>query len=247
MSRIDDELEQAVREADVARAGDRASAGEVSAGEVSAGEASAGRASAGRSAQARSSGGDEARPVVADAQERKGWGLLAVLLVLAGIVLTLVFSGGEEAVVYSYRVDEIKAKAAEFGDRQLRVQGTLVYGSLVKRDSPCEHRFMMRKLGEKTGEALEVRYPLCVVPDTFREVEGVDVEVTAEGRLDSAGYLQATKIFAKCPSKYEMRDNSNKMGGERPDHSVSAGQAPIGVSTGQGSIGPTAETSPGAR
>lgn len=182
MSRIDEELEQAVRDAD--------------------------QGNAGRSAAS----ADEARPVVADAQERKGWGLLAVLLVLAGGVLTLVFSGGEEAVVYSYKVEEVKAKGADLGERQLRVQGMLVAGSLVKRDNPCEYRFMVRDQGVTTGEALQVRYPLCVVPDTFRDREGV--EVTVEGRLASEGHMQATKIFAKCPSKYDPSTHEMGEGGK---------------------------------
>ncbi|HKO93425.1 MAG TPA: cytochrome c maturation protein CcmE, partial [Polyangiaceae bacterium] len=57
-----------------------------------------------------------------------------------------------------------------------------------------------------------------VVPDTFRDVAGVEVEVTAEGRLSADGRLQATKIFAKCPSKYEMRETANQMGGKAPQH-----------------------------
>jgi cytochrome c-type biogenesis protein CcmE len=173
MSRIDEELEQAIRDADRSKAASAKAA-------VSA---------------------DEARPVVSDAQERKGWGLLAVLLVLAGGVLALVFSGGEEAVAYSYKVNEVKAQAADLGERQLRVQGMLVAGSLVRRDSPCEYRFMVRDQGVATGEALKVRYSLCVVPDTFRDREGV--EVTVEGRLAPEGHMEATKIFAKCPSKYD--------------------------------------------
>lgn len=191
MSRIDEELEQAIRDADK---GKKPAAAQATAT------------------------ADEARPVVADAQERKGWGLLAVLLVLAGGVLTLVFSGGEEAVVYSYKVEEVKAKGADFGERQLRVQGMLVAGSLVKRDNPCEYRFMVRDQGvpaggAATGEALQVRYPLCVVPDTFRDREGV--EVTVEGRLSSEGHMQATKIFAKCPSKYDP--STHEMGeGAKP-------------------------------
>jgi cytochrome c-type biogenesis protein CcmE len=182
MSRIDEELEQAIRDADQGKAGKAAAAAAA----------------------------DEARPVVADAQERKGWGLLAVLLVLAGGVLTLVFSGGEEAVVYSYKVEEVKAKGAELCERQLRVQGMLVAGSLVKRDNPCEYRFMVRDQGVTTGEALNVRYPMCVVPDTFRDREGV--EVTVEGRLAPEGHMAATKIFAKCPSKYDP--STHEMGSE---------------------------------
>jgi len=203
MSRIDDELEQAVRDA----------------------EASKGTAKGTASVRA---GLDEA-PVVAEAQAqtKMRWGLLVGLLALMGGILTLVFSGGKDAVAYSYSVDEVKAKAGELGDRQLRVQGGLVEGTLVRRDSPCEYRFLIRKLEkdgklDKTGQALEVRYPLCVVPDTFRDKAGV--EVTAEGRLAADGHLQATKIFAKCPSKYDPSthqvNDDSKVGGERPRQDI---------------------------
>ncbi len=202
MSRIDDELEQAIRDADK-----------------------------GKSTKAVAAA-DEARPVVADAQERKGWGLLAVLLVLAGGVLALVFSGGEEAVVYSYKVEDVKTKGAELGDRQLRVQGMLVAGSLVKRDNPCEYRFMVRDQGVTTGEALQVRYPLCVVPDTFRDREGV--EVTVEGRLAPEGHMQASKIFAKCPSKYDPSTHemseASKAGAASPQYNTA--QSPEAASAG---------------
>jgi len=221
MSRIDDELEQAVRDAEAGGDKSAAEQGTEPARAVARStSAQAGAApSVGGAARGRPSfiakGGSQG---LQDAEERKGsWKLLAALGGLMGIVLTLVFTGGSEAVAYSYKVNEVKAKAGELGERQLRVQGTLVPGSLSKQDSPCEHTFMIRDTGVKTGEALSVLYPQCVVPDTFREVKGVDVEVTAEGRLAADGHLQATKIFAKCPSKYEMRDTAGKMGGA-PQH-----------------------------
>jgi cytochrome c-type biogenesis protein CcmE len=202
MSRIDDELAQAVRDADASKPAEKS----------------------GSAGSARSSAADEARPVVGDAaahpQSKMRWGLLGALLALMGGILAIVFAGGQDAVVYSYQVSEVKAQAATLGERQVRVQGSLVSGTLVRRDNPCEYRFMMRKLNDKNGEALEVRYPLCVVPDTFRDVKGVEVEVTAEGRLAGDGHLQASKIFAKCPSKYEMRDNANKTGGKGPEHTA---------------------------
>jgi cytochrome c-type biogenesis protein CcmE len=196
MSRIDDELEQAVRDAD-------------------AEQSEAGAANARNGASARS---DVARPVVADAEEHKrSWGLLAGLLVLGAGVLVFVFNTGEDAVVYSYSVDQLKTQAAELGERQVRVQGILVPSTLVKRDDPCEHRFMMQTAGVKGSEPLKVVYAQCVVPDTFREVAGVEVEVTAEGRMSEDGHLEASKIFAKCPSKYEMREGAAELG-KAPDH-----------------------------
>jgi cytochrome c-type biogenesis protein CcmE len=194
MSRIDDELEQAVRDGE-----------------------SKPRAAAGARAT------DEARPVVSDPlasdgeTPKRGWGLLVGLGALMTGILVLVFNSGEDAVVYSYQIDELKAQAAELGERQVRVQGLLVSGTLTRRDSPCEYRFYMEKAGAKGSEPLKVQYAQCVVPDTFRDVKGVEVEVMAEGRLAADGHLEATKIFAKCPSKYEMKEGAQAMG-QRPDH-----------------------------
>jgi cytochrome c-type biogenesis protein CcmE len=197
MSRIDDELEQAVREAE---AGSEPGAGKAGA-----------RGSAARSAEV-------ARQVGADLDDRKrSWGLLAGLLALGGGVLLFVFNSGEDAVVYSYQVDELAAQAGELGERQVRVQGMLVSGTLTRRDEPCEYRFLMQKAGAQSGAPLKVQYAQCIVPDTFRDVKGVEVEVTAEGRLAEDGHLEASKIFAKCPSKYEMREGAAAMG-KAPEH-----------------------------
>jgi|SRR5688572_11401316 len=193
MSRIDDELEQAVRDAE-------------------------NDSDPGAAARPGAAKRDVVRPVVADAEEQKrSWGLLAGLMALGGGVLFFVFNSGQDAVVYSYQVDELKAQAADLGERQVRVQGMLVSGTLERRDEPCEYRFMMQKAGVHGAEPLKVQYAQCVVPDTFRDVKGVEVEVTAEGRLAEDGHLEASKIFAKCPSKYEMKEGAAAMGA-RPDH-----------------------------
>jgi cytochrome c-type biogenesis protein CcmE len=201
MSRIDDELEQAVRDAE---------------GSDPAGSSPATENSNADVAHAKR---DVARPVVSDTEEpKRNWGLLAGLGALMAGILALVFSSGEDSVVYSYQVDELQAKAADLGERQVRVQGMLVSGTLTRRDSPCEYRFLMQKAGVKGGEPLRVQYAQCVVPDTFRDVKGVEVEVTAEGRLAADGHLEASTIFAKCPSKYEMRETATEMGGAKPQH-----------------------------
>ena len=197
MSRIDDELEQAVLDAGP--------------GPKQNPDQGPARVAAARSPE------DVIRPVVSDSEPKRGWGLLAGLGVLMAGILALVFSGGEEAVTYSYTVEDLKTKAADVGERQVRVQGNLVSGTLVRRDNPCEYRFQMRNIGDKTGEPLKVSYPQCVVPDQFRDVKGVVVEVTAEGRMAADGHLEASKIFAKCPSKYEMRESAAETG-KAPDH-----------------------------
>ena len=71
---------------------------------------------------------------------------------------------------------------------------------------------------EKNGKVVEVRYPQCVVPDTFRDVPGMDVDVTAEGRMTNEGYFLASTIMAKCPSKYDMKQRAQN--GEKAPHEV---------------------------
>ncbi|MCC6217630.1 MAG: cytochrome c maturation protein CcmE [Polyangiaceae bacterium] len=137
------------------------------------------------------------------AERRAGLRLLAGLVVAGGAILALVF-GFESSAVYAKGVDELVAERDRVGRRAVRVDGVLVRGSLVRRDDPCEYRFTL----EKNGERLDVRYSQCVVPDTFRDVPGIDVQVTAEGRLDSGGWFQATQIMAKCPSKYEAKEHA---------------------------------------
>ena len=148
----------------------------------------------------------------AERKPRRNLGLLVALLVMGGGALALVLTSFEGAAVYSKGVDELLAQKEKIGDRTVRVDGILVKGSLLRRDQPCEYRFRMTK----NGQELPVRYAQCVVPDTFRDVPNVDVQVTAEGKYDESGYLEANNIFAKCPSKYEMQESAKK--GEKAPH-----------------------------
>src|SRR3954464_15494321 len=76
---------------------------------------------------------------------RKGnVGLLAVLLVMVGGIVALVMTSFKEAAVYAKNVDQVKAEAVALGGRRLRVEGTLVHGTLERRDQPCEYRFTIK-------------------------------------------------------------------------------------------------------
>jgi len=149
-----------------------------------------------------------ATPQVKGPAPKRHVGLLIALLVMGGGLLTLVMTNFDNAAIYSLGVDQLPAQKAQLEGRNLRVDGKLVSGTLVKRNSPCEYRFRI----EKNGSELQVHYPQCIVPDTFRDVKGVEVLVTAEGKLASDGHLEATQIFAKCPSKYEMKQIAESSG-----------------------------------
>ncbi len=144
----------------------------------------------------------EPRAAVERAAPKANWGLLATLLVMVGAIVALFMFGFKDAAVYSIPVDKLLADGPT--GRRVRIDGELVPGSLARRDKPCEYRFRIKG----GGRELDVHYPQCVVPDTFRDVPQGGVMVTAEGKLTPAGYFEASLILAKCSSKYDPQSHT---------------------------------------
>jgi len=131
---------------------------------------------------------------------RKGnWGLLIVLFVMVGGIASLMLVGFNDAAVYAVDVQKVRQAGAELVGRKLRVEGELVPGTLEQRDDPCEFRFVMHV----EDAQLAIRYPKCVIPDTFRDRPEGGVMVTVEGTLTSEEQFDATLVMAKCASKYD--------------------------------------------
>lgn len=135
---------------------------------------------------------------------KPNFALLGVLLAMAASIVCLFLFGFNEAAIYSLPVEQFMAKRSEMVDRRVRIDGELVPNSLMKRDKPCEFRFRIRG----GGAELSIRYPQCIVPDTFRDVPEGGVMVTAEGKLRSEGDFEATLIMAKCSSKYDPKTHT---------------------------------------
>ena len=124
--------------------------------------------------------------------------LVATAAGISGMVLMLLESKG----TYSKPVDELVARHAAYvgrPGRPVRAEGMLVHGSLAKGADGCDHRFSIATKGART----RVHFPQCVIPDSLRDVAGLDVEVNVEGELLADGTLGATRVFTKCPSKYD--------------------------------------------
>jgi cytochrome c-type biogenesis protein CcmE len=143
--------------------------------------------------------------------------LLAALIAIGGGLVVLFLVGFKEAAIYALPTDQAVARASELAGRKLRVDGELVPGTLAKRDQPCEFRFRM----QSEGKELAVRYPQCVIPDTFRDRPEGGVMVTVEGQLSKDGGFDATLVMAKCTSKYDPATHEIQM----PDGS---GKPPMG-------------------
>lgn len=201
MNRLDQELEEALESAN----GSKESSAEATSDGAYARPASSGDSPLHRS------------------NSRRGWIMLVGLIAMAGGILALVFTSVESNSIYSRGVDVLVAEYAaastpnekqRLQNRPTRVEGVLVKGSLSHRQDPCEYRFKL----ESNGSTIDVQYPQCSVPDTFRDVPNVDVQVTAEGTLSESGSFDASRIMAKCPSKYEMEQRAAT--GETVPHSL---------------------------
>jgi cytochrome c-type biogenesis protein CcmE len=155
------------------------------------------------------------RPAAQPSRSRS-LGLLATLLVLVGAIVAL-FTLMKPAAIYSVPVDQILGAKDKYVGRQIRVEGELVPGTLVKQDNPCEYRFTIHSAQTE----LPVRYPQCVVPDTFRDVPGGGVQVKVEGKLTREGSFQATLVMAQCSSKYNP-DTHEMTGDKKPQGPLSS-------------------------
>ncbi|MEM1029290.1 MAG: cytochrome c maturation protein CcmE [Myxococcota bacterium] len=159
----------------------------------------------------------------------KSVGLLVMLLAMMAGIVVLFTQGFEGAAVYSMPLKTLVDNPEEHAGTRVRIEGELVPGSLVKREKPCEYRFVLREQIEETERGkvdldalrrLAVRFPQCIVPDAFRDVPEGGVLVTVTGELTD-GHFQATEIMAQCASKYDPKTHEMK-----PPAEQAAVQAP---------------------
>lgn len=114
--------------------------------------------------------------------------------VVISAVAFLIFSSPDEGVLEYVYVDKVVAAPEDFTEREFKVHGNVVEGTLRQAEDDAYH-FVI----EFKGERLKVIYD-DLLPDTF--VEGGEVVLT--GRLDPEQMvLRSSEMTAKCPSKYE--------------------------------------------
>ena len=121
--------------------------------------------------------------------------LIGSLIIISSAVW-LGFSGFNESLAYYKTVDELKAMKETAYGKRLRVAGNVVPGSIQRRSSVVSFNL------EQNGQSLPVRYiGKDILPDTFKDGS----QALAEGHLVQGGEFEATKIQAKCASKYEAQ------------------------------------------
>ncbi len=147
----------------------------------------------------------------------KKYGKFAALIVIViGTLVWLATAGMNETKTYYKTISELGQMKDEAFGKRLRVGGDVEAGSIQRVGS--EVRFT---LTQDPSTHLKVAYtgsdPL---PDTFKD----GAQALADGKLDKDGVFRASKIQAKCASKYEAKP------GLKP------GEAAPNINTGKRSI-----------
>jgi cytochrome c-type biogenesis protein CcmE len=116
--------------------------------------------------------------------------------VIALAVAYLVTMGLQGTTVYFLSVSELQAKGPAAQNQLFRVSGNLVPGTLAKDTSGLGIQFL---IADPTSTPLTVEYHGGQVPDII----GDNIEIVAEGKMDTQGTFVANSVLAKCPSRLE--------------------------------------------
>ena len=125
----------------------------------------------------------------------KPYAKFAILVVaIIGTLGWLAAGGIQETSTYYKEIKEVNAMGKDGFDKRIRVGGDVQKDSIVREGK--EVRFVLTQN--------ELTLPVVYVgsdplPDTFRDGS----QALADGKLRADGVFQASRIQAKCASKYE--------------------------------------------
>jgi cytochrome c-type biogenesis protein CcmE len=127
----------------------------------------------------------------------KTYAKFALLMVaIIGTLVWLAAGGINETKTYYKEIKEVQAMGDKAQDGRLRVGGDVVPGSIVRAGK--EVRFTIHQDALKLNVVYNGIDPL---PDTFKDGS----QALVDGKLRSDGVFHASKIQAKCASKYEAK------------------------------------------
>ncbi len=127
------------------------------------------------------------------------FGLLVVAII--GLLVWLAMGGISENKTYYKTISELTQLGDQAHGKRLKVGGLVEDGSIVRNGK--EVSFVLHQDKQKLRVVYSGIEPL---PDTFKN----GAEALADGKLGPGGIFEASKIQAKCASKYEAKPTQNK-------------------------------------
>jgi len=127
----------------------------------------------------------------------KRYGKFAALIVLIiGTLVWLAVGGIQETKTYYKTVAELGGMGENAYDNRLRVAGDVQDGSIQRKGREVSFALRQEKL------TLRVVYNnIEPLTDTFRD----GAQAVCDGKMGRDGVFRATRIQAKCASKYEAK------------------------------------------
>jgi cytochrome c-type biogenesis protein CcmE len=125
----------------------------------------------------------------------------AMVVVIIGVLAWLAMGGISDSKTYYKTIAELGQMGDQAKGRRIRVGGDVQAGSIVRNGA--EVTFVMHQ----EAKSLKVVYNgIDPLPDTFKD----GAQALADGKLGPDGVFQASKIQAKCASKYEAKPQLKK-------------------------------------
>jgi cytochrome c-type biogenesis protein CcmE len=125
----------------------------------------------------------------------------AMVAVIIGVLAWLAMGGISDSKTYYKTIAELGQMGDQAKGRRIRVGGDVQAGSIVRNGA--EVTFVMHQ----EAKTLKVVYNgIDPLPDTFKD----GAQALADGKLGPDGVFQASKIQAKCASKYEAKPQLKK-------------------------------------
>ena len=124
------------------------------------------------------------------------WKFAGLVAVVIGTLVWLAAGGISETKTYYKTISELGQMGGDALGKRLRVAGDVEPGSIVRNGRQVE--FVLRQEQLKLKVVYSGTEPL---PDTFRD----GAQALADGKMGRNGVFQASKIQAKCASKYEAK------------------------------------------
>ncbi|MFN0105977.1 MAG: cytochrome c maturation protein CcmE [Bryobacteraceae bacterium] len=125
-----------------------------------------------------------------------------VIALVVGTLAWLAIGGTSESASYFKTIGEVEKMAPAEKSKKLRVSGLVEAGSIKRTGSQVD--FVLVEGDWKMRISYNGNEPL---PDTFKDGS----QAMIDGRMGD-GVFHATKIAAKCASKYEAKPGQNYKG-----------------------------------